>query len=285
MKSLLLSLTALLVLPLTAEDFTPDRSVVYKEVDGLKLKLEVFEPEDLQPDDERPAIVFFFGGGWSGGSPKQFYPHARELAGHGLVAFSANYRVKSRHQTTPFEAVEDAKSALRWLRQNADTLGIDPDRIVASGGSAGGHLAACTGVISGYTVPGEDQAGSSRANALILFNPVLDTSRETGFAPDRFGAGREKVLSPIHHLTPNEEPPTLIFHGTADRTVPFEQAERFTAAMQKKGNDCTLIASEGAGHGFFNHGFYRPGNADAPFYRDTMDASLRFLRKLGYLAE
>ena len=125
-----------------ATDYTPDRTVVYKTASGVDLILHVFEPEGWQASDQRAAAVFFFGGGWSGGTPKQFYQHARALADRGMVAFSADYRVKSRNKTTPFECVKDGKSAIRWVRAHAAELGIDPSMIVASGGSAGGHVAA-----------------------------------------------------------------------------------------------------------------------------------------------
>jgi len=137
----------------------PDaRSQVYRSVDGLALRAWIFEPAGHSADDRRPAIVFFFGGGWVGGTPKQFYPHCRDLAELGMVAISAEYRIKSKHGTTPMACVEDGKSAVRYLRANANQLGIDPDRIVSGGGSAGGHVAACTGVLEGYEAEAEDRS-------------------------------------------------------------------------------------------------------------------------------
>ena len=82
------------VCPAQGANFTPDRSVTYKSVDGVELKMDVFEPEGFKATDHRPAIVFFFGGGWSGGSTKQFYQQAAAMAAQGMVAFSADYRVK-----------------------------------------------------------------------------------------------------------------------------------------------------------------------------------------------
>ncbi|MDB4796380.1 alpha/beta hydrolase fold domain-containing protein, partial [Akkermansiaceae bacterium] len=110
----------------------------------VELKLHVFNPEGHKASDSRPAIVFFFGGGWNGGSPKQFYPHSEHLASLGMVAISAEYRVKSRNKTTPMECVKDGNSAIRWVRSHAKELGINPDMIAAGGGSAGGHVAAAT---------------------------------------------------------------------------------------------------------------------------------------------
>ena len=99
-----------------------------------------------------------------------------------MVAISADYRVKSRNQTTPFECVKDGKSAIRWVRQHAAELGVDPDRIVAAGGSAGGHVAACTGVIEGINEDGEDAAIRSVPNAMILFSILCSTRRTRAMA-------------------------------------------------------------------------------------------------------
>jgi len=246
--------TWLLVLALcpiiaSASDYTPDTELVYKTIHGVDLKLHVFKPAGHQVTDRAPAIVFFFGGGWAGGTPKQFYQQARELADLGMVALSADYRVRSRHKTTPFDAVTDAKSAIRWVRQNAKELGVDPNRIVGSGGSAGGHVALCAALIEGLEQDGEDLSTRSMPNALILFNPVLDTTAR-GLGLDRVGVDRQTEASPCHHVRPGLVP-TLLFHGTADKTVPFENAERFTRLMLEAGNDCKLVAFEGRGHGFF----------------------------------
>ena len=267
-------------LPAHAAEFEPDRLVTYKTVDDVELKLHVFEPEGLKASDKRAAIVFFFGGGWNGGDPKQFYEQGRHLSDLGMVAFSAEYRVKSRNNTTPFECVKDGKSAIRWVRTHADELGIDPDRIVASGGSAGGHVAACTGVIAGCEEAGEDTSVSSVPNAMILFNPVLDTT-DKGAGANRFKPEQQTDLSPCHHVKAGIVP-TLVFHGTADTTVPFENAERFTRLMNEAGNQCVLVPAEGKGHGFFNGTFFRSRN-DGTDYKLTMEHSVKFLTELGYI--
>ena len=149
------------------------KSFIYKRTKQADLEIVVHYPPGWKENDKRPAIVFFFGGGWTNGTVKQFEPQATYLASRGMVAARADYRVKSRHGVTPEECVEDAKSAVRWLRQNAAKLGIDPDRIVAAGGSAGGHIAACTALDPGLEAEGEDPKISSKPNALVLFNPVL----------------------------------------------------------------------------------------------------------------
>jgi acetyl esterase/lipase len=255
--------------------FEPTKTVVYKTVGDVSLSLHVFEPKGHKSSDERPAIVFFFGGGWVGGSPGQFYPHCHYLASRGMVACAAEYRVNKRHGTSPFECVKDGKSAVRWLRANADELGIDPDRIAAGGGSAGGHVAACTGVIEGLDEEGEDTTVSSRPVAMALFNPVIDTGPK-GYGYNRL-KDRYREISPVDHVKKGV-PPTIIFHGTADTTVPCENVQRFRDNMAAAGNRCQLDEFEDAGHGFFNY-----GRGGGTAYIKTVRAMDEFLAELGFL--
>lgn len=178
------------------------KSFVYKKTKQADLEVIVHFPADWNESDKRPAVMFFFGGGWTNGKVEQFEPQAIHLANRGLVAARADYRVKSRHDVTPKECVEDAKSAVRWLRANAAKLGVDPNRIVAAGGSAGGHIAACTALTPGLDAKDEDAKISSQPNALVLFNPVL---RFAGI-PELMGrVGHDealaKAISPTLHLT------------------------------------------------------------------------------------
>jgi len=253
----------------------PTKKTVYKKVGDVELSLHVYEPKGHKPTDKRPAAVFFFGGGWVGGSPGQFYPHCKYLASRGMFACSAEYRVKSRNGTTPFECVADGKSAVRYLRANAAKLGIDPDRIVAGGGSAGGHVGACTGTIDGQEEKGEDASVSSKPNAMALFNPVIDTS-EKGYGYSRLKEKFE-LISPVHNVKAGVSP-TILFHGTGDTTVPYANAKDFEERMKKAGNRCELVSFEGRGHGFFNFG--RGGGND---YWTCIKAMDKFLASLGYL--
>ena len=256
------------------EAINPDKQVVYKTVDEIELRLHIFNPVGHKSTDQRSGIVFFFGGGWTGGNPSQFYQHAVRFAEKGYVAMSAEYRVRGKHQTSPFECVKDGKSAVRWIRQHAADLGIDPERIVSAGGSAGGHVAACTGVIQGHEEEGEESSISSLPNAMILYNPVIDTT-EKGYGIEKVGQDRKTEISPCHHVRPGL-PPTLVFHGTKDTTVPFENVERFTKLMNQEGNTCVLVPFNGKGHGFFNGSFFRERNGDDDF-NTTMEKSLEFL--------
>jgi acetyl esterase/lipase len=260
------------------------RVEVYKTAGGADLKLWIFGASGQSTGQRRPAIVFFFGGAWRTGDPRQFEPQARYFASRGMVAITADYRVSSRHGAKIVDCVRDAKSAIRHVRRHAARLGIDPDRIAAAGGSAGGHLAACTGVITGLDEPGEDASVSSRPNALALFDPVLVLAPVTGFAPR--GALEEllaragiepEAISPYHHVRTGA-PPAIIFHGTADTTVPYVTAAMFEKKMKSAGNRCELVAFEGAAHGFFNYG--RGGNLA---YEATMKKMVEFLVSLGWL--
>jgi len=269
MKQTALYTLILLAFPflLRSQAYAPDipsatKIEVYKTVGETKLKAWIFEPPEEEATNPKPAIVFFFGGGWRGGTPAQFTKHCEYLAARGMVAITVDYRVFNRHQARPRDCVEDAKSAIRWVRQNAQRLGIDPNRLVSAGGSAGGHLAASTATLAAYDAPNENQSISSRPNALALFNPVLVTAD----IPDKVEISEEHKqtllerfaeapasLSPAHHI-PANLCPSIIFHGTADKTVPYRTAEVFHDLATSKGSACTLVAYEGEGHGFFNYG-------------------------------
>ncbi len=264
---------------------------VYRTVGDVELNLYLCNPEGHSAEDSRPAIVFFFGGGWRSGSPQQFLPHCRYLADRGMVAAVADYRVASRHGVTANECVEDAKSAVRWLRANADRLGIDPERIAAGGGSAGGHLAAATATLPGHD---PDPDGPSPVpNALVLFNPATvlapvdgdpmptEEQRERFAAlAERFGAPPES-MSPHHHLREGL-PPTIIFHGTADETVAHSTADRFCLGLREHRARCDFVSYRDQGHGFFNFG-RDEGDEKNKWYEDTVSRMDGFLYSLEWL--
>ena len=237
-----------------AQDATSEpgtKEFVYKQTPQGELKIYVHLPKGWTAGDKRPAIVFFFGGGWRSGTVEQFRPQAEYLAQRGMVAARADYRVRSRHGTTPDKCVEDAKSAVRWLRANAAKLGIDPQRIVASGGSAGGHIAACTVTVPGFDAPGEDTSISCRPNLLVLFNPVLNTVP----VGEQFGMGElARSISPNHHLS-KDVPPTIIFFGTEDRFN--EGGKEFIAKAAELGFQARMHMAPGQPHGFFNRSPWR----------------------------
>ena len=258
---------------------------VYKTIGEVKLHLHIFRP--VKQKANAPAIVFFFGGGWKSGTPRQFEQQCRYLANRGIVAMTAEYRIRNLHGTLAKACVEDGKSVVRWIRANAKKLGVDPDRIAAGGGSAGGHVAACGGVIKGLEAKGDDGKISSVPNAMVLFNPPCVMApvpeRKDFLNPENIAGLRARMgvpleqLSPWHHVRKGL-PPTLVLHGEADTTVKFWTAESFVRKMKKAGNRAELAAYPGEPHGFFNYG--RRGNK---MFIATMRRADEFLASLGWL--
>ncbi|MEY3548623.1 MAG: Acetylxylan esterase precursor [Verrucomicrobiota bacterium] len=256
------------------------RSETYRKVGETELKVWIFDSRQKMTEKPLPAIVFFFGGGWTGGSPMQFEPQSRHLANRGMVAIVADYRVKTRQNAKPADCVSDAKACVRWVRANAARLGIDPQRIAVAGGSAGGHLAASTATLPGLDAAQDDKSVSCRPDALVLYNPGTVMAPFPGLDLKGFGAGLDKdkfgcepeEISPLHHVKKGA-PPTIIFHGKADTTVPYATVEKFTVVMKAAGNRCELIGYEGQPHGFFNKAKYA----------ETLAATDAFLVSLGYL--
>jgi arylsulfatase A len=252
-------------------------SEVYKNASDYDLHIYLFYPAEHNAEkDKRPAAVFFFGGGWTGGTPAQFQSHAKYLASRGMVAAVADYRVKSRQGTSPKECVADGKSAVRYLRANAQRLGIDPNRIAAAGGSAGGHVAAATGIVSGFDDPAENRSISSRANALVLFNPVYDNGPDGGW-------GHKQVESYWQDISPAANiaagcPPAIVFLGEKDALVPVSTATRFQQKMRDVGAVSELVLYPNQQHGFFNE-----SKGGREVFLDTVRKMDSFLVKLGYL--
>lgn len=260
-----------LLAPITASA-EPAKEFVFKKAPETELKLFVHFPSNWKATDKRPAIVFFFGGGWTSGNIRQFEPQAEYLASRGMVAARADYRVKSRHKVDPDKCVSDAKSAIRWVRQHAGELGIDANKVVASGGSAGGHLAACTALTDGLDEASEDAKVSSKPNAMVLFNPVLNFTGTPNLMQrvkndEKLG----KLLSPTLHLT-KKTPPALILFGTADRLL--THGEEFAAKAKKLGHRTEMFTAPDQPHGFFNR---------SPWRERTIGRMDVFLASLGYL--
>ena len=265
----------------------PDRVETVTSVDGDALQLHVYLPPsrdatsdrasgdsadrsaDDQVDDSggRAAIVLFFGGGWVGGSPEQFAPQARHFADRGMVALCPQYRTRSSHNATPKDCVADGKTILAHIKQNADRYGIDPARIVAGGGSAGGHVAAASVLCDAIGPPSSDVA------ALVLFNPVFDNG------PDGWGHAKVQSywrdISPMHNIDA-DAPPTIVFLGTQDKLIPVATARRYGDQMRKFDRRYELKTYSGQGHGFFNRG---------DGYKQTLKSADAFLVELGLLPD
>lgn len=264
--------TLFLTLTSYINSFAQDQ-ILYKTVDTTKLYLTVYPSAIKEPNKKSPAIVFFFGGGWNSGTVKQFEPQALYFSQRGMVCILVDYRVKEKHKTTPFESLKDAKSAIRYIRAHANELLIDPSKIVAAGGSAGGHLAAAAATINDYNESTDNTAISCTPDALVLFNPVFDNG-PGGYGYERIGEAY-KNFSPLHNIK-SGAPPTIVFLGDKDHLVPVETAKYYKTIMEKVKSRCDLFVYEGQGHGFFNY-------KNLEYYKKTVSETDTFLQSIGIL--
>lgn len=222
---------------------------------GRKEKADLYLPAGPQPGRKHPAVVIIHGGGWAGGEKRA----AREinigttLALNGYVGMSIDYLLANQDHPGPVwpQNLHDCKTAVRWLRRNAERLQVDPDHIGVIGGSAGGHLAAMVCLTGGaLDPPGE---GDCRVQCAVdLYGPVLwfeqrDLSmfrQPRADAPELY-----RQADPRTHID-KEDPPLLILHGTADKTVAVADSEALAAAMKAAGAAFQLEIIPGAPHSF-----------------------------------
>ena len=242
---------------------------VFKTTPQGDLKINLYFPPDWKPTDRRPAIVFFFGGGFTGGDPVQFKTKSEYLASRGMVAAAAEYRIKNKHHTDPVKSMEDSKSAVRWMRLNARRLGIDPDKLLAGGGSSGGACAVYTAFNTSFEPEGEDTSVSSMPNALVLYNPYIGTASDKTERDEPNPAWRTDWKVTRHG------PPAILFFGTDDALL--APARIFVQQMAAAGNRVELYTAEGQKHGFFND------RGGTPWHAVTLRQTDVFLTSLGYL--
>ena len=251
---------------------------IYKTVDGKDLVLWIYKPKNWQSGDSRPCVVWFFGGGWKVGNPEQFAAQSKYLAKRGMISITAEYRIKSLHGSTPMESTMDARSAMRWVKLHAIELGIDRERIAAAGGSSGGQLALACEITTNVNDPMDIISVSPKPAALILFNPVADL--DIPQVSDQVDGGEFKRLleiSPMHGLT-SAMPPTIVFHGTADKVVPVDSVSAFIEKAKSIGSEnITYHKYLERGHEFYY------GAGSRKDYKDTMIKVTSFLESLGWL--
>lgn len=255
----------------TPTEFPGAETFVYRTATPEPQRLFVVKPAGWKASDRRGALMFFFGGGWTTGTPANSVFWARFAAELGLVGIAPDYRTKGRHDTSPLASVADSRAALHWVQEHAAELGLDPARIAVGGNSAGGHVALWTAITK--APPGSDENESPRLKpaALILFSTVSDTSATIGYTPQRFGE-HTSALSPIHQLDA-KMPPVLAFHGDADKTVPLRQALALRDALVASGNVCELHIVPGGGHNFGN---------DVPEWKEkSRELMIAFLKAQG----
>jgi acetyl esterase/lipase len=253
------------------------QDVEYFNVDGHSLKLDLFVPR--QPKGPVPALVFIHGGGWVKGDRKDYLPYNVEFAKKGYVTATISYRLIG---VSPYPAcVKDVKCAIKFLRQNAAQYSIDPDRIVAIGGSAGGHLS----MMLGYApnAPEFDQGCypgvSDAVQAVVdLYGPTDLTATfaqhnptANNFIGKSFEAAPElySQASPITWLNAGD-PPTLIFQGTIDSTVPASQSDLLASKLKSLGIPYEYEKYEGWPHTM---------DLAQPVYDRTTFVIARFLEK------
>lgn len=251
----------------------------YRQAGTNELRLHVVKPSGWKADDKKACLVTFFGGGWSSGTPERSIGWAKSAAKLGMVGVAPDYRTRQRMGGTPEDCVSDARAAVRWVQDHAGELGIDPAKIAVMGASAGGHIAAWTAIP--FEGPGTDDPGAPDPlpAGLILLNPVSDTKDGGYGGSKRFGGSAARALAcSVPDRMPEKMPPTLIFHGTKDETVPLANSASLAEKLKANGNRCELVTFEGLGHSYYSSKF---GEAGAAAKRKTQEEMAKFLASLG----
>jgi acetyl esterase/lipase len=248
---------------------------IYQERAQGPVQAHVFLPASPMSAAPRTVVVFFHGGFWDSPTPTQFVPHCLHFASRGAVAVAAETRTGARHGTGPLEAIEDARDLIRWLRHNADTFNIDPDRVVVGGAAGGALLALLTAMPKPKAMPPVDGL-DCRPQALILFSALVNTTHK-GQANSRFPDERGAKRFNPSTMVRRKLPPMILFHGKSDRITPFDEVERFRRRLRWRGNDCTLVDFEREDHSFFNF------NVSHRNFELTLNAADRFLADRGLL--
>ena len=254
---------------------------VFSAPGGVELKAYVFSSPLQKSGVNRPGIVVFHGGGWAAGEPAWAFSRARHFAELGMVAVAAQYRLSDQKSVTPVEAMSDARAAIRWIRSEAGSLGIDPKRIAAYGWSAGAHLAASAAIF-------EDTAPAARfsaaPNALILVSPAVSVTSDSWFQGLLGTRGHAQDFSPDEHVRAGL-PPTLILQGSSDTVTPLAGVRRFCERLRTAKNECELHVYDGFGHLFTPAGIADDGvpQPDPATAADALARADRFLRSLGFM--
>jgi acetyl esterase/lipase len=250
--------------PVTREKVVVERNIEFRKVAGKRLRLDVYRP--ASPGERRPAILQIHGGAWViGDKREQGLPLLRHLVSHGWVGFNANYRL-SPGATFPDHLV-DVKAALAWIRGHADEYGIDPDFVVVTGGSAGGHLTALMGLTANDASlqPGFEHADTSVA-AAVPFYGVYDFTNRNGTMSAEFmnwiaqplvikafledEPEKFEAASPLDRIRP-DAPPFLVVHGDKDTLAPVEDARLFVDSLRAVSHQPVLyVELHGAQHAF-----------------------------------
>ena len=267
----LLTLSSLDAEQVNGTDAPEGKVHVYKQVDGTNREIEIFFPKNHAPATKTvPGIIMFHGGGWGGGHRKQFRYLCHYFSTRGLVAATVTYQLATKAGANKAKGTEsrkrvcitDAKSAIRWYKQNADKLGIDPKRIIAGGGSAGGHISLLATTNPGLNDPDDPKGYGTSVASYLLFNPALSA-----------GDAKDPEVDFLQHLKA-DFPPAIVFFGSEDNWMKkgWVPASEKMNLLGIKSTD--LRIAEGMGHGFFNR---------QPWADITLIAADKFLHDLGFL--
>ncbi|MDF1825401.1 MAG: alpha/beta hydrolase [Verrucomicrobiales bacterium] len=257
--------------PLLTGEAPKIKSYPYKTSANVPRKMEVYFPPGHDPSKSKvPGLILFHGGGWAKGSLDQFRDACAYFASRGLVCATAEYRMLTKKEakalpdgeTRKRACIIDAKSAIRWYKENASELGIDPERIITGGGSAGGHISTLATLNPGLNDPADPKGFDTGVVAYLLFNPAYSDTDE-----------KDPQVDVLRHLTPSMAP-AIVFFGDDDKwKAGFDTAY---AKLRKLGNtSMELHLAEGQGHSFFNK---------EPWKTVTLLAADRFLIKEGLLS-
>jgi acetyl esterase/lipase len=255
-----------------------ERDISYIPDGDKAQRLDIYLPEKAS-EKPLPLVVHIHGGGWQGGS--KFPCPVAGMADKGYVVASIEYRFS---QKARFPAqIQDCQAAIRWLRANANTYNIDPEHVGVVGGSAGGHLSALVATAGGkdaFPKIGGNDDQSDRVQCVIdIFGPanfatVIEQAENDKNVRNIFkfntpsdpyssligvalneDKAKTDAVSPVTYVS-EDNPPTLILHGTHDTLVPYAQSEELAAALKAKGVPVWLQTLPGSGHG--GGGFGKP---------------------------
>ena len=253
----------------------PDISYSYAKRDKVNLKLHFFVPKKSKL---KSSVLLFHGGGWAFGSSYSLFKICKSLAKEGILCASADYRLALKHDTKVKDSMLDAADAYKWMVKNSEKLNIRKDQIMVGGGSSGGHLAASLAMI-----PDEKNETYDNIKAMILFNPALNTSALIVEIPENIDERRKNLwlyvrklfegkfedLSPSNFIR-SDLPPSIIFHGEKDKTIPIFLIEDFTKEMKEKGNQVDLLKWKDNGHQFYRW--------DKKAYPEVMEKLVSFVK-------
>lgn len=254
------------------------RKVIYKKVADRELELYLYQPKALRAGEKRAAILYIHGGGWTAGEPAVHAMECVHFSRLGMVTATMRYRLLGKGAASPADCLADAKSAMRYLRAHAEEFGIDPRRIAAGGGSAGGHLAAALATVRGHDDPRDDRKVSCRPDLLMLHYPVFDliegwkagaaVCRKAGIDPEEFSPARAGA---------GEVPPVIILAGADDPVSTMATNEGFARRMRAAKREVKLYIFAGKAHELFKR---YPGDGH---YQCVLNLETRFLQEQGWL--